>query len=106
MNINTNDMVANEARKAGLLLAHAGKIGMNLGGYGELAVNQNSGNVYLWLEDYNFCLFVGLSNDDKVEACYSCPVDGEETMVDADEMSLDELEAWAQALAEESDSKE
>jgi hypothetical protein len=54
MEIRNNSMCSNEVRKAGLLLAKAAELGMDVTGYGEIAVNNSSGNVYIWLEDYAF----------------------------------------------------
>lgn len=77
MNIKTDKMCANEIRKVGLLLAEASKIGRDVSGYGMIDVNKSSGNVYLWLEDYPDCMYIGL-NDDAV--CYglNCPECGHE----------------------------
>ena len=95
----------NEISKAGRLLTKAVHMGMDVTGYGMLDYNQNSGNVYLWLEDYNFCLFVDIPGTMRV--CYSCPYDGEKTIraVSAG-TSLLALENWAEKLAKKSDKKE
>jgi hypothetical protein len=77
MNI-TQDMTSNATLKAARLIQHAALLGMDVGGYGELAVNPHSGNTYLWLEDYNFCLYLPVCSS-PVMVCYSCPIDGEET---------------------------
>lgn len=106
MKINeSKNMTQNDWRKAGILLNHAGNVlGMDCSGYGEIDVNPRSGNVYLWLEGYNFCLYIGLGSD-TVIACYSCPIDGEEAIRKAGK-SLERLEAWASKLARKSDKKE
>lgn len=94
----------NEISKAGRLLTKAVSYGMDVTGYGALDFNKNSGNVYLWLEDYQFTLFIDLSGT--MRACYSCPYDGEEVIraVSAG-TSLLALETWAEKLAKKSDKK-
>ena len=103
MEINGN-MNSVDLAKAGKLLAFGGKIGMDLSGYGMLDVNIRSGNVYMWLEDYNFTLLIGLGSA-QIKACYSCPVDGSE---DTKERiySLQDVEKWAAKHAKESEAKE
>lgn len=90
---------------AGKLQVFAGGIGMDLTCYGQIGYNDRYGNTYLWLEDYRFSLFINDSSD-TIEACYSCPVDGEEVFIDADNMTLRELEDWAEEQARLSDDKE
>lgn len=41
----------NDHPKAARLITVAGRLGMDLSGYGELALNSKYKNVYLWLED-------------------------------------------------------
>lgn len=77
MQIKTENMCPNEIRKAGLLMAKASEIGRDLGGYGFLSVNENSGNVFLWLDGYKDCLYISLS-DDTVRVNMSCPNCGHE----------------------------
>jgi hypothetical protein len=78
MNFNTQTMVNNEIRKLGLLITEASRLGMELTGYGEADVNANTGNVYIWSDDYPFSLYIGL-NDDKVFALHSHYETGDET---------------------------
>ena len=52
------NLCANALRKVALLITKASDLGMDISGYGEAAENQHSGNVYLWLEDYPFTLFI------------------------------------------------
>lgn len=106
MKIETENMSSNEIVKIGNLISFAGAIGMDVSGYGEAAVNKTSGNVYLWLEDYNFCLYIPTCGDQSVQACYSCPHDGEETIIDATSMSLEQIEQWAYDLCDLSQAKE
>lgn len=95
MEIRNNSMCSNEVRKAGLLLVKAAELGMDVTGYGELAVNNSSGNVYLWLEDYAFSLYIGLGSD-RVIACWISSEDGREEFWPLKNGTLLEmLEAWA-----------
>lgn len=95
MNINTENMVSNEIRKIGLLINEASRLDMDLSGYGEVGVNQSSGNVYLWLEDYPFALFIGLGSDD-VQACWTDSETGDEEITSTNNMSLDDLNQWVE----------
>ena len=97
MNFNTDNMVANEIRKAALLITEASRLGMNLGSYGEIGVNQSNGNVYLWLEDYPFSLFISLGSDD-IQACWTDSNNGHEEFmnVDANISTLNDLYEWCQ----------
>jgi len=97
------NLTNNTARRAGALLTRAVELGMDVSGYGELGENARSGNVYLWLEDYNFCLYIAPCSR-VVMACYSCPQDGEETMRVAGR-NLYKLEQWAEKLARKSEEK-
>ncbi len=86
----------NELTKAAKLITKAASLGMDISGYGELAVNNTSGNVYLWAEDYPFCLFIGLY-DSRVMACYSCPENGKEFIRVAGN-NLNRLYKWCEKL--------
>lgn len=59
-------------------------LNMDTSGYGELNVNQNSGYTYIWLEDYEFCLFLPIDCDLKIQdvrVMYTDFETGEETDV-------------------------
>ena len=99
MDIQAN-LTANELRKAALLITKAADLEMDVGGYGETAVNNSNGNVYLWLEDYPFSLFIPLGGSDRIHACWSDPYFGDEETIDAHDLTLHDLEAWAEALTE------
>lgn len=106
MQFNSTDMTSNEIRKAALLITKAADMEMNLSGYGECAVNQHSGNVYLWLEDYSFTLFIGPSGGDTIYACWSNPENGEEEITSAHNMTLNDLETWAEELSTQVEEEE
>jgi hypothetical protein len=93
MEINTH-VCSNETRKIGMLITKAAELGMDVSGYGCADVNKWSGNVYLWLEDYGFTLYIGLNSDD-IYALWSNPEDGEEVEVKVGNMTLTDLENWA-----------
>ena len=105
-----NEMCEWERKKAIFLLNVAEDLGTDTSGYGVLAVNPNSGYTYLWLEDYNFALYMPISCElekSDVYALYSCPIDGEETEKQLTEgTTLKDLERWADRLSKESEKKE
>lgn len=92
-----SDLCSNAIRKVALLITKASDLGMDVSGYGEAAENQTSGNVYLWLEDYSFTLYISLGSDD-VWASWSNPNDGEEEEVEVGSLSLAELIQWVGEL--------
>lgn len=87
----------NAYRKIAKILTKASDLGMDLSGYGEANENTTSGHVYLYLEDYNFTLFISLGSDE-VQALWFSSVDGEEIEIEVGEMSLSDLETWASDL--------
>ena len=93
-----NEKLCNNAyRKIAKILTKASDLGMDLSGYGEASENTTSGHVYLYLEDYNFTLFISLGSDE-VQALWFSSVDGEEIEIEVGEMSLSDLESWASDL--------
>lgn len=92
------NLCANAIRKIALLITKASDLGMNLSGYGHAAENNSNGNVYLWLEDYPFALYIPLCADDAIHACWSSFYTDDEETIDASDMTLHDLEAWADAL--------
>ena len=100
MEIKSN-LCSNATRKIGLLITKASELGMGIGGYGFADENPNSGNVYLWLEDYAFTLYIGLGSDD-IYALWTNPEDGEEIETEVEGCDLSELESWANALYNDS----
>ena len=92
----TLDKMCDWERKKGIfLMSIAEDLGMNTSGYGQLAVNPNSGYTYLWLEDYPFTLFMPISCELKksdVSALWSNPEDGTEWGMDlSEDTNLDNL---------------
>lgn len=96
MEIKSN-LCNNATRKIALLITKASDLGMDISGYGFADENQNSGNVYLWLEDYQFTLYIGLG-DDNIWASWSNPMNGDEEETEVSNKSLAELELWAEQL--------
>ena len=98
------------AKKAAYLLTVAHELGMKTGGYGELGLNQNSGNVYLWLEDYDFCIYMPIScklEKAGVWVMWTNPNSGEEIEKTLDEFDgLQSIEDWARDLYEKAESEE
>lgn len=94
----TSNLSGNVIRKIGLLITKAAELGMQLDGHGFADENKNFGNVYLWLEDYPFTLYIDLGSDN-IHALWSNPSDGEENIaLDISKMNLSQLEDWAYTL--------
>ena len=91
-----------ELEKAIFLQKTAVDLGMDLTGYGEVSVNPNSGYTYLWLEDYQFTLYMPVNCELKktqVYALWSNPENGEEIeMPLKNKTTLSMLESWCQNL--------
>lgn len=98
-----------EKYKALFILKTALDLGMDISGYGVLDVNPNSGNTYLWLEEYNFCLRMPTCCEleiSDVVASYTDSYDGEETEINLTRLTtLSELEKWACDLENKSQDK-
>jgi hypothetical protein len=92
MQINEN-LCNNAYRKIAKILTKAADLGMDLSGYGEASENTTSGHVYLWLEDYNFTLFISLGSDE-VQALWTSPDEGEEIEIPVGDLTLAQLEQW------------
>jgi hypothetical protein len=104
MEIKSN-LCSNATRKIGLLITKASELGMDVSGYGFADENQNSGNVYIWLEDYSFTLYIGLGSD-TIYALWTNPNDGEEVEIEVQGQSLSDLEDWAHKLYSRADDEE
>jgi hypothetical protein len=109
MEYNMNNMCDWERQKAVFLLSEAEKLGMNTSEYGMLDVNPNSGYTYLWLEEYNFALYMPIDCElDKSEimALWTNPEDGEELKLHLNNSTtLNRLENWANELSEQAEVK-
>ena len=91
MHTNFETMTAWEIEKAAYLILAAKELGMRLDCYGEVSVNPNSGYTYIWLEDYEFSLYMPINCDlerKDIYVLYSDPINGEET-----EESLEQFES-------------
>ena len=96
MEITTKEMCSNEIRKIGIIISKLSELGWQVDGYGQGAVNQSSGNTYVWLQDYPVTPYIGL-NDDEVCFLFSCPNCGEEW--DVSEAKV-KAEAWPKKCKE------
>jgi hypothetical protein len=98
MKTNYETMTSWEIEKASYLILTAKKLGMDLCTYGEVAVNVNSGYTYIWLENYNFTLFMPINCDLKREDVYVLHTDfetGEETEESLKQFeTLNDIEEW------------
>jgi len=93
-----NKMCGWERQKAMFLIQTAENLGMDIDCYGTIGVNQNSGYTYLWLEDYQFCLYMEINCEltkGDIYASYSSPENGEEFEIPLGKKTLIELEGWA-----------
>lgn len=116
MEINNKNLSQFQWQKIGFLISEASKLGIDCSGYGFADINNNSGNTYLWLEDYNFSLYIPPFCRDKtsneltkhdIEVCYSCPIDGEEEFNNLEELpTLKAIEKWVTKLEKQSRKKE
>ena len=104
MNIEINKMCQWEREKAVFLIGVAEDLGMNIDSYGEVAVNPNSGYTYIWLEDFDFSLYMPINCElvkSDVWALWSNPNNGAEIEKQLEEdTTLEDLEQWANELNE------
>lgn len=77
MKTNYEKMTSWEIEKASYLIITAKQLGMDLQSYGEVAVNQYSGYTYIWLEDYDFTLYMPINCELKREDIYVLYTDSE-----------------------------
>lgn len=101
MTTNYDNMCKWELEKAIFLQKIAVDLGMDLTGYGEVAVNKSSGYVYLWLEDYSFTLYMPIACKlvkTDVYALWTSPEDGEFEVQLNNNSTLNSIELWAQKL--------
>ena len=94
MEIKNEKMCSNEVRKVALLITEASKLGWDISGYGFADVNQNSGNVYLWLEDQQACLYIAPCGDDEIWLSCSCSNCGEEFEEELGNKTSSDIDDW------------
>jgi hypothetical protein len=70
MTTNYEKMTSWEIEKASYLILTAKELGMDLQSYGEVAVNEYSGYTYIWLEDYEFSLYMPINCELKRQDVY------------------------------------
>ncbi len=80
-------------------------LGIQLWGEAQTGINQKSGNVWVWSEDYPVCFFMPISCElqpDDVWVNWSDPDDGEEHEAQlTDFHSIDDIYAWVEKLEAE-----
>lgn len=102
MKYNFETMTDWELDKANFLIQTARQLGMNLKGYGELSVNQNSGYTYLWSEDYPFTLYMPITcelDKESIYVLYTNMENGdeiEESLVEFED--IDSIYRWVDLL--------
>jgi len=104
MNFETlNKMCGWERQKAMYLIQIAEELGMDIDSYGEIGVNPNSGYTYIWLEDYQFSLYMPIDCEltkGDIWVNYSSPENGEEYEIPLGKKTISELEGWASYVDE------
>lgn len=100
MKFKLSEMSEWERKKAIFLMGVAEELGISLNDcYGEVAVNDNSGFVYVWSEDYNFSLYMPIKCELKksdVCALWTNSNNGDEKTFNLKEnTTLQDIEEWA-----------
>ena len=70
---------------------------MNLDCYGEIGVNNNSGYTYLWLEDYNFTLYMPINcelSKNDIYALWTNMENGDEDEMTLGNSTIEDIEEW------------
>lgn len=98
-----NNMCNWERKKAIYLMNIAeNKLDMNLNDYGFLDVNQNTGNVYIWLENYPFSLYLPINcelTENDIYVLYTDTETGEETEETLDKFEdLNDIYKWIEKI--------
>jgi hypothetical protein len=98
MKTNYETMTSWEIEKASYIILTAKEIGMQLDSYGEVNVNTNSGYTYLWLEDYQFSLYMPINCElqrKDIYVLYSDPINGEETEESLEHFeNINDIDKW------------
>lgn len=104
MDFKSENMVTWERKKAVYLMEVAEDLGMDTSSYGTLAVNPNSGYTYLWLEDYNFTLYMEINcklcRDDVWVSIYNFD-NGDEAETELGNMDMEEIQEWIEETRKE-----
>lgn len=105
MKTNFETMTSWEIEKGAYLTLTAKSLGMDLQSYGELSVNEYSGHTYLWLEDYEFTLYMPINCELKREDVYVLYTDME-TGEEHDEslaqfVVLNDITEWIEEIKNE-----
>ena len=98
MTIEKTLITKHDLEKLATLINVCARLGRDVSGYGMADVNPNSGNVYIWLEDYSTSLYIGLGSEN-VYALWSCGYCGEEYKMEVTEDTTEnEIEEWVSTL--------
>ena len=104
LNIDTTKMSCKQIKNMARLMLKACDLGIELDNLTYIGYNAMSGNTYLWSEYVGYSIFIS-DLDSTVKACYSCPIDGEETIRNCGN-DADGLDKWAERLQRKSEKKE
>jgi hypothetical protein len=102
-NVLVEAMDANEKRKIQLLTNKARNLGMDTEGRGEGAVNEYSGNVWIFLLEYPFTLYIPPCSYDEIYASWFNFNGGEHHEMPVQGKSLDQLIEWCISLQTEAE---
>ncbi len=105
LTVNYSTMGKWEMEKAIFLQSIAVKLGMDISGYGKVSVNPNSGYTYIWLEDYNFTLYMPINCElvkTDVVALWTNPENGNEEEFELrNNTTLHEILAWVNDIEDD-----
>lgn len=104
VNLNVEHMSHVEITNVGLLLTKANEIGIELDNSTYLGYNALHANTYIWSEWVSYPLFINSYDDSNtINICYSCPIDGDETIVSLDDVEC--IDTWLKPLLALTESK-
>jgi hypothetical protein len=103
MEININKMCNWERKKSIYLMEIAeNKLNMDLSEYGFCDVNQSNGNVYIWLENYPFSIYLPINcelTESDVIVLYTDNNHGDETELTLDNFDdIDDIYKWIEKI--------
>ena len=103
--IDTTNMSHKQLSNVGRLLVKANQLKWNIVRAPiQIGYNVTHGNTFIWCEDEQYSLFIS-DYDDKIQACYTCFYDGEETTRNVSNNS-ELIRKWVERLYDESVKKE